>query len=195
MSKWLLGAAVAAVFGLSAGAARAEDKADKKEAGPVLGHTMKGIDGKDVDLARYKGKVLLIVNVASYCGATPQYKDLQELHDEYSEKGLAVIGVPCNQFGEQEPGTDKEIVEFCESKYKVTFDLLSKVDVKGDTQCDLFKHLTSTEAYAQDAGPVKWNFEKFLVGRDGKVVNRFRTGVKPSSDKVVAAIEAELKKK
>jgi len=194
MSKWLVGAAVVGLA-LSAAAVRAEDKADKKEAGPVLGHTMKGIDGKDVELSKYKGKVLLIVNVASYCGATPQYKDLQELHDKYAEEGLAVVGVPCNQFGEQEPGSDKEIVEFCEAKYKVTFDLLSKVDVNGDKQCDLYKYLTSKEAVPSDAGNVKWNFEKFLVGRDGKVAGRFRTGVKPSSDKVVAAIEAELKKK
>ena len=117
------------------------------------------------------------------------------MHEKYGAEGLAVIGVPCNQFGEQEPGTEKEIVAFCEKNYKVTFDMLAKVDVNGDAQAPLFKYLTSEAAYPKDAGKVKWNFEKFLIGKDGKVAARFRTGVKPSDPAVVKAIEAELAKK
>ncbi len=169
-------------------------EADEK-AGPVLGHSMKGIDGKEVDLSKYKGKVLLITNVASYCGATPQYKDLQALHEKYGADGFVVLGFPCNQFGAQEPGTEAEIVEFCEKTYKVSFPMFAKVDVNGEKQAPLFKYLTSEAAYPKDSGKVKWNFEKFLVGRDGNVVARFRTGVKPSDATVVKAIEAELAKK
>jgi glutathione peroxidase len=192
LKTWLVPMALAAgVFAMSMTGVADE----AKDAGPVLGNTMKGIDGKDVDLSKYKGKVLLIVNVASYCGATPQYKDLQALQDQYGKDGLAVLGFPCNQFGAQEPGTEKEIVEFCEKTYKVKFDMFSKVDVNGDQQAPLFKYLTSEAAYAKDPGKVKWNFEKFLIGRDGKVVARFRTGVKPSSEEVVKAIQAELAKK
>ena len=182
--------ALAGVFAMGAVAA-AEDKA---EVGPVLDNTLKSIEGKDVDLSKYKGKVLLIVNVASKCGATPQYKELEALHEKYGKDGLAVLGVPCNQFGGQEPGSEKEIAEFCSKTYDVKFDLFSKVDVNGDQQAPLYKYLTSEAGFAKDAGPVKWNFEKFLVGKDGKVVARYRTGVKPSSPVVVNTIEAELKK-
>ncbi|TXT36165.1 MAG: glutathione peroxidase [Planctomycetota bacterium] len=160
----------------------------------LLKHEMKSLTGKKVDLAKYKGKVLLIVNVASQCGATPQYKPLEALHEKYHDKGLAVLGFPCNQFGEQEPGSDKEVAEFCQKNYGVKFDMFSKVDVNGDKAAELFKQLTSKETLAKDAGPVKWNFEKFLISKEGKVVGRFRTGVEPDSDEVVKAIEAELVK-
>ena len=186
----------AGIFGMTTFASAAEKDAPRKsDAGPVLSHTMKDIDGKDFDLSQYKGKVLLITNVASQCGGTPQYKDLQALHDEFNKQGLVVVGFPCNQFGGQEPGSEKEIAEFCEKNYQVTFDMFAKIDVNGDKQAPLYKYLTSEEAFPKDAGKVKWNFEKFLIGRDGKVVARFRTGVKPSDPKVVEAIEAELAKK
>lgn len=157
----------------------------------VLDLKVKSLAGDDMDLGKYKGKVLLIVNVASRCGATPQYEQLQALHEQYKDKGLVVIGVPCNQFGAQEPGDASQIAEFCKSKYDVTFDLLEKVDVNGDNASPLFKILTST---APTTGPVKWNFEKFLVNKDGQVVGRFPTRVKPDAPEVLKAIEAELAK-
>ena len=174
--------------------ASAEDKKPAEKTPPLLKHEMKSLTGKKVDLAKYNGKVLLIVNVASACGATPQYKPLEALHEYYNKKGLAVLGFPCNQFGEQEPGSDEEVADFCQKNYGVKFDMFSKVDVNGDKAADLFKELTSKENFAKDAGPVKWNFEKFLISKEGKVVGRFRTGVEPDSDEVVKAIEAELAK-
>lgn len=174
---------------VSGSAAMADDK------DPIYGNHMKSLTGKDVDLAQYKGKVLLVVNVASKCGATPQYKELQALHEKYKDKGLAVLGFPCNQFGKQEPGSAEEIGGFCEKNYGVKFDMFSKVDVNGDESAPLFKHLTSDKAGIKDVGPVKWNFEKFVIGKDGKVAGRFRTKVKPDDAEVVQLIEAELAKK
>ena len=167
---------------------------DKKDVPPLLKHEMKSLTGKKVDLGKYKGKVLLVVNVASQCGATPQYKPLEALHEKYGEKGLAVLGFPCNQFNKQEPGDDEDIAQFCEKNYGVKFDMFSKIDVNGENAADLFKQLTSKENFAKDAGPVKWNFEKFLISKEGKVVARFRTGVEPNSEDVVKAVEAELAK-
>ena len=177
---------------LSAVLVSAEEK--KGDVSPLLKHEMKSLTGKKVDLAKYKGKVLLVVNVASQCGATPQYKPLETLHEKYNEKGLAVLGFPCNQFGKQEPGSDEDVADFCQKNYGVKFDMFSKVDVNGEKAADLFKQLTAKESYAKDAGPVKWNFEKFLISKEGKVVGRFRTGVEPDSEDVVKAIEAELAK-
>ena len=171
----------------------AEDKKPAEKTPPLLKHEMKSLTGKKVDLAKYNGKVLLIVNVASACGATPQYKPLEALHEKYNEKGLAVLGFPCNQFNKQEPGSDEEIADFCQKNYGVKFDMFSKVDVNGDKAAPLFKELTSKEPVEKDR-PVKWNFEKFLVSKRGEVVGRFRTGVEPDSDEVVKAIEAELAK-
>ncbi len=152
---------------------------------------MKNIEGKDVELSEYKGKVLLVVNVASKCGATPQYEQLQALQDKYKEKGLVVVGVPCNQFGGQEPGTEKDIQKFCTDKYKVTFPLMSKVDVNGEKEAPLYKFL---KAHAESTDDVKWNFEKFIVSKEGTVVGRFGTKTKPDADEVVSVIESELKK-
>jgi glutathione peroxidase len=173
------------------GSAQAEDK---KGGSPVLGQKMKSLQGKPVELSDYKGKVLLVVNTASQCGATPQYGDLQALYEKYSKDGLVVLGFPCNQFGKQEPGDSQEIAAFCKKDYGVTFPMFAKVEVNGENACDLYKYLTSQEASPQDPGKVKWNFEKFLIGKDGKVVERFRTSVNPSSKPVVEAIERELKK-
>ena len=169
----------------------AEEK--KGDVPPLLKHEMKSLTGKKVDLGKYKGKVLLIVNVASACGATPQYKPLEALHEKYNDKGLAVLGFPCNQFGKQEPGSDGEVADFCQMNYGVKFDMFSKIDVNGDKAASLFKELTSKEPVEIDR-PVKWNFEKFLVSKKGELVARFRTSVQPDSDEVVKAIEAELAK-
>jgi glutathione peroxidase len=157
--------------------------------------TMKTLDGKKVDLAeQYKGKVLLVVNVASQCGLTPQYKELQALHEKYGDKGLCVLAFPCNQFGQQEPGSAAEIRGFCSSKYGVKFDLFGKIDVNGDGACDFYKHLTALDTQPKGAGKIGWNFEKFLIGRNGEVAARFEPRTKPTDPMVVQAIEAELEK-
>jgi len=177
-------------------AADDQDKAkgDTKVTGP-LSFTMKTLDGKTVELSKYKGNVVMFVNVASQCGLTPQYKQLEALHEKYADKGLRIIGVPANNFGSQEPGTNEEIAEFCKKNYGVKFDMLSKVSVKGNDQCDLYKFLTSKETNPKFAGDITWNFEKFIIGRDGNVVARFAPRVKPDAPEVITVIEAELQKK
>lgn len=157
--------------------------------------TVKSIKGKEVDLSKYKGKVLLVVNVASKCGLTPQYEQLESLHEKYSDKGLAVLGFPCNQFGGQEPGTDAEVEEFCKSTYDVKFDLFSKVDVNGENAAPLYKALTSTETKPVGPGKISWNFEKFVIGKDGQVVARFSPKTSPTDPEVIKVLEAELAKK
>jgi glutathione peroxidase len=169
----------------------AENKS--KDMPPVLQFKTKSLEGKDVDLSQYKGKVLLIVNVASRCGFTKQYTALEALHEKYGKEGLAVLGFPCDQFGHQEPGSPEQIRDFCTSKYSVKFDMFEKIDVKGRHQTPLYKYLTSADA-TSDPGAVNWNFEKFLISKDGKVVARYRSSVTPDSPQVVEAIEAELKK-
>lgn len=168
--------------------------APAKQPGGVLGYKMKAIDGKEVDLGKYKGKVVLFVNVASECGLTPQYKGLQKLHDAYAEKGLVIVGVPANEFGAQEPGSDAEIAKFCKTNYAVRFPMLAKVVVKGKDTCPLYRHLTSKQTNPKFGGEVKWNFTKFLVGRNGEVVRRFEPSVAPEADAVIQAITAELNK-
>jgi glutathione peroxidase len=158
----------------------------------ALSFKAKDITGKEVDLSSYKGKVVLIVNVASECGYTKQYKTLQQLHDKYADKGLAILGFPCNQFGGQEPGGEQQIKQFCESKFGVKFDLFSKIDVNGESAHPLYQYLTGNDVPVADRGKVKWNFEKFLVDRSGKVVARFRSGPDPMSSQVTAAVEAAL---
>lgn len=173
---------------------KAADSAKGKH--PIYSQTMKSLTGKKVDLKKYQGKVLLVVNVASECGATPQYGPLQDLHKKYGKQGLAVIGFPCNQFGAQEPGTEKEIAQFCQKNYGVEFDMFGKVDVNGEKAAPLFKFLTGKKSGLQgkDVGKVGWNFEKFLISRDGKVIARYRTRTQPNSEGVIAAIEKELEK-
>ncbi len=168
-----------------------ENKGDATVAA-ALNFTMKSIKGEEVPLGNYQGKVVLIVNVASKCGLTPQYKALEALHEKYADRGLAILGFPANEFGRQEPGTDGEIAEFCSTKFGVKFDMFSKIVVKGDGQCDLYKFLTSADTNPDFAGPITWNFEKFLLNRQGQVVKRFSPKVTPDSDEVVAAIEAAL---
>ena len=189
---------LAAVLALAPAAVFAADKETApgdKTVPAVLNFKMKSLDGKDVDLSQYQGKVVLIVNVASFCGNTPQYKGLEALYEKYRDKGLVVLGVPANQFGGQEPKSDAEIAEFCDATYHVKFPMLSKVVVKGDGICPLYQYLTSKETDPKFAGDIEWNFAKFLVGRDGEVVARFKPKVQPESKEVVEAIQAELVKK
>lgn len=156
--------------------------------------TMKDIDGKDVKMDSYKGKVVMIVNTASKCGNTPQYEGLQALYDKYKDQGFIVLGFPANNFMGQEPGTEKEIKEFCTLKYKVTFPMFAKVSVKGADQTPLYTFLTNQEAdLGVGKGDISWNFEKFLTDKNGEVIARFSPKTKPDDAKIIEAIEAALK--
>lgn len=162
-----------------------------------LDYDTKTLAGKQVNLAKkYSGKVVLLVNVASKCGLTPQYEALQELHDKYAKGGLAIVGVPCNQFRGQEPGTAKQIIRFCQKNYGVTFDLLEKQNVKlgKPDQSLLYQRITAKKTGGEFAGDISWNFEKFLFNRQGEVVARFSPRTKPMAKKVVKAIETQLAK-
>ena len=161
---------------------------------PVLRFTMKSLDGRDVDLSQYQGKVILMVNTASKCGNTPQYAPLEALYKKYADQGFVILGFPSNDFGHQEPGTDTQISEFCTKNYGVTFDMFSKVDVKGDNICPLYQYLTSPDTDQPFAGTITWNFEKFLIARDGHIAARFKPKTQPDSPQVISAIEAELAK-
>ncbi len=152
---------------------------------------IKDIDGKDTSLKAFDGKVVLVVNVASKCGLTPQYEGLEKLYGQYRDKGLVIVGFPCNDFGAQEPGTAEEIKTFCSTKYKVTFPLMEKLHVKGSGQHPLYAALTGKDA--KFPGDVKWNFGKFLLGRNGEVLKRFEPATTPDDPAVTAAIEAALK--
>ena len=152
---------------------------------------VKTIDGNEEKFADYKGMVLLIVNVASYCGYTPQYHGLEELNQQYGDRGLRVLGFPCNDFGAQEPGTNAEIADFCELNYGISFELFDKIHAKGSQQHPLYQILTNS---VEPKGDVAWNFEKFLIGKQGEVVARFGSGVTPTSSELIQAIEAELAK-
>jgi glutathione peroxidase len=182
----ILAVAAVAAFGVAA------DKTEEKKVTGPLDFTLTDIDGKEHKLDQYKGKVVLLVNVASKCGLTPQYEALQKLHDTYGKDGLVVIGVPANEFLKQEPGTNPEIKEFCTSKYKVTFPMMGKVVVKGDGISPLYKHLTEKETNPKHAGEITWNFEKFLINKKGEVAARFSPKTKPDADEVTKAIKAEL---
>ena len=160
----------------------------------ALDFKMKSIDGKELDLAGFKGKVVLFVNVASECGYTDQYVGLQKLHESMGKDGLVIVGVPSNEFGNQEPGTDAQIKKFCETRYKVAFPMLAKVVVKGTGQVPLYKHLTSKETNPKFGGEIGWNFEKFLIGRDGSIAGRFAADVEPDNEDFVAAIRRALGK-
>lgn len=154
--------------------------------------TMKDIDGKNVPLSRYRGKVVLIVNVASFCGYTKQYTGLDSLYRAYADRGLVVLGFPANNFGSQEPGSDAEIKEFCSTKYNVSFAMFSKISVKGDDQHPLYRYLTSAEANPATAGDVRWNFTKYLIDRSGRLVAKFEPRVDPLSAELTEAVEAAL---
>lgn len=158
----------------------------------ILDLTVKDINGKEVKLSNYKGKVLLIVNVASKCGYTPQYEGLEKIYKQYKNKGFEILAFPCNDFGAQEPGTNEEIKEFCSTKYDVTFQLFDKIKVIGKEKSKLYERLINSKNVEQ--GDIKWNFEKFLIDKNGEIVARFRSKVKPESEEIINAIEKELAK-
>ena len=158
----------------------------------ISDYTVKDILGEEVSLSDYKGKVLLIVNVASKCGFTPQYKGLQSLYETYKNQGFEVLGFPCNDFGKQEPGTNEEIQEFCSLKFAVKFPMFDKIHVKGKDQAPLYALLTNNSVTGKSS--VKWNFEKFIIDKEGNIVDRFRSLTNPESKKIITLIEKELKK-
>lgn len=162
-------------------------------AGSLYDIKVKDIQGKETTLAPYKGKVLLIVNVASKCGFTPQYKGLEAIYKKYKDKGFEVLGFPCNQFAHQEPGTDSEILQFCTSKYNVTFPMFDKLEVNGPNRHPLYVALAGKDS--PFPGKITWNFNKFLISRDGKIINRFDSKITPESDEVTHAIESALETK
>ncbi len=159
----------------------------------IYDFTMKDIDGNNVELGKYKNKVLMIVNVASKCGLTPQYEELQELYEKYKDKGLTVLGFPANNFMGQEPGTDEEIKTFCTLNYNVNFPMFSKISVKGKDKHDLYKYLTDQDN-PDYKGEISWNFEKILIDQNGQVIRRFNPKVKPLDADVVNAIELAINK-
>jgi len=158
----------------------------------ALAFEMATLDGKDKKLADYYGDVILVVNVASRCGLTPQYSQLQALHEKYAKRGLTILGFPCNQFGNQEPGSAEEIRSFCSAEYGVEFPMFAKVDVNGEKRCALYRHLTSLDTEPKGKGDVTWNFEKFLIDREGRVVGRYHPRVKPDDKALVRAIRTAL---
>ena len=153
---------------------------------------LKTLDGQPASLGDLAGKTLLVVNVASKCGLTPQYAGLERLHEQFAGRGFAVVGFPCNQFGAQEPGSAQEIAEFCSATYGVSFPMFEKIDVNGPDRHPVYTELTALADAAGEAGDIQWNFEKFLVAPDGKAVARFRPSTEPDAPEVVAAIEANL---
>lgn len=167
-------------------------KKDTVKKVPALDFKMKDIDGKEQDLKQYHGHVVLMINVASYCGLTPQYEQLQAVFKQYEERGFVILAFPANNFGAQEPDTNDIIKQFCTSKFAVTFPLFGKVSVKGDDICDLYKYLTDAKAEHKKGGEIEWNFAKFLVNRKGEVVERFHPRIKPDDKDVIAAIERLL---
>ena len=160
----------------------------------IYDFTMKSIDGQPASLSSYSGKVVLLVNVASKCGFTPQYAGLEALYEKYKDRGLVIVGIPANNFMSQEPGTNEEIKKFCSNKYNVTFPMMAKISVKGDDQAPLYGFLTDKSTNPAFGGDIKWNFTKFLFDRSGKPVARFEPATTPDSPEVAAAIEAALGK-
>lgn len=158
----------------------------------IYDFTAETIDGKLQPLSEYKGKVILVVNVASKCGYTGQYEDLEALYQKYKDKGVVILGFPANNFGGQEPGSNKEIKQFCTSRYNVTFPMFAKVSVKGEDQHSLFRYLT-TQENPDFTGDIRWNFEKFLIGQNGKLLHRYRSGADPLDDDIEKDISEALK--
>lgn len=171
-----------------------KDGSDHHEHECALNFKMKTIESQEVDLEDYEGNVVLIVNTASRCGLTPQYAGLQGLYEKYKDKGFVVLGFPCNQFGSQEPGTADEIKQFCSTKYSVSFPMFEKIEVNGDGAAPLYKYLTSKSVEPAGDGKISWNFEKFLIDREGNLVHRFAPRTKPTDAELVKSIETELQK-
>jgi glutathione peroxidase len=180
-----LGTPVLLCLLLSAAALMAGDKT-------IFDFTLNSIDGQPAPLAAFKGKVVMLVNVASRCGYTPQYTALESIYEKYKDRGFVIVGIPANDFGAQEPGTNQEIKTFCTTKYNVTFPMMSKVSVKGGDQTSLYKFLTDKSLNPKTGGDIQWNFTKFLVGSDGQIIARFEPGVTPDAPEVTSAIEKAL---
>ncbi len=172
--------------------ALAENKKGDKMSSNIKNVTVKDIDGTDVKLSDYNGKVLLIVNVASYCGYTKQYSGLEEIYRKYKDNGFEILAFPCNQFGQQEPGSNEEIKNFCSTKFDVTFRLFDKIDVNGSNKSPLYTILTDNSVTGK--GDIKWNFEKFLIDKNGNVVARYPSKVEPTNKELISALEKELSK-
>ena len=190
-SAFALAFICAAAFGVSSSSfASAPITGEKMNS--IYDFSLKDIDHKEINLSQYRGKVVMVVNVASRCGYTPQYEGLQKVYMKYKDRGFVILGFPANNFMGQEPGTNEEIKSFCSLKYNVTFPMFSKISVKGDDMHPLYKYLTDKQTDPQFGGDVKWNFNKFLVGRDGKIIGRFEPAVKPESPEVAQAIEKAL---
>ena len=158
----------------------------------IYDFTMNSIDGESTPLAKYRGRVVLVVNVASRCGFTPQYAALEKIYEKYKDRGFVIVGFPANNFGSQEPGTNQEIKTFCSTKYNVTFPMMAKVSVKGDDKTPLYQFLTDKTANPQTGGEIQWNFTKFLIGSEGRPAARFEPNVTPDDPRVTASIEKEL---
>ncbi len=186
----LLTLLVCAALVMFATAKTVKDPTTMNTASSIYEFTMNDIDGKSIKLEKYKGNVVLIVNVASKCGYTPQYEGLEVVYKRFKDKGFVILGFPANNFMGQEPGSDAEIKQFCSTKYNVSFPIFSKISVKGGDIHPLYQYLTQN---ANPPGDVKWNFGKFLIGKDGKIVARFDSGVKPESAELISAIESSLK--
>lgn len=194
-AKFILAAAAivcTAIFSsiLSSRVSGTEDGGKKVDS--IYSFTLKDIDGKDTSLGQYRGKVVLLVNVASKCGLTPQYEGLEKLYLKYKDRGFTILGFPANNFAGQEPGTDEEIKSFCSLKYNVTFPMFSKISVKGTDIHPLYKYLTDKETNTEFGGDIKWNFNKFLVDKNGRIIARFEPQVKPESEPVSQAIDKAL---
>jgi glutathione peroxidase len=168
-------------------------KESKPVKASVYSFTMKDIDGKEVPLSKYKGKVVMIVNVASKCGFTPQYEQLEAVYEKYKDKGLVILGFPANNFKGQEPGTNEEIKQFCTSKYGVKFPMFDKISVNGDDINPFYVYLTAKETDPQFAGPITWNFNKFLIDKNGNIIARYDSKIKPDDPQVTTDIEAAIK--
>src|SRR5438270_6071414 len=158
----------------------------------VFDYSLNTIDGQSAPLSAYKGKVVMLVNVASRCGFTPQYTALEAIYEKYKDRGFVIVGIPANNFGAQEPGTNQEIKTFCQSKYSVKFPMMSKVSVKGEDKTPLYQYLTDKSANPKTGGEIQWNFTKFLIGPDGQIIARFEPKVTPDSPEVTGAIESAL---
>ncbi len=179
---------IACVVLLTAAVAAAGEEAVKS----IYDFTMRDMDGKDVSLADFRGQVVMLVNVASKCGFTPQYAGLETLYRKHKDRGFAILGFPANNFLFQEPGSDADIRAFCSTKYNVTFPMFSKISVKGADQHPLYRYLTAKDTNPEFGGAITWNFNKFLVGRDGKILARFGSKAEPMSEEVVKAVEEAL---
>ena len=191
-SVFALAVVLAALCALTLSSRTSVASSSGEKMNSIYDFSLKDIDHKEVNLSQYRGKVVLVVNVASRCGYTPQYEGLQKVYMKYKDRGFVILGFPANNFMAQEPGTDEEIKTFCSAKYNVTFPIFSKISVKGDDIHPLYKFLTSKETDPEFGGDIKWNFSKFLVDKSGKIIARFEPKVTPESDPVIQAIEKAL---